>query len=156
PLFSASTYQVTAEIVQAVTSMYRTTAEGEPVLRASEMPSQTGFAYLDEPLTFTDAFGGANAIPALSWGRQLFAPGDAQPTKGVRITTWTDANLSGARGSALSLYDSTLFVPYGKPISAVISDDPTRWLHCLWLFMDTEIIQAARDRAERSARRRAE
>jgi len=157
PLFSAPTYQVTGEIVDAVTSMYRMTADGKPVLHASDMPSQTGFAWLDEPVTLLDFGGEPIATRALSWGPHLFSPGGWQPAKGVRITSWDDAYLAALRSPDPPLgLSSSVFVPYGKPIAAGTSDDPTRWLHCLWLFMDTEITSAVRERTERSSRRRAE
>jgi hypothetical protein len=155
PLSSAPTYQVTGEIVRAITSMYQATADGEPVLRASEMPSQTGFAYLDEPITLTDFSGARIVNRALSWGPQTFSPGGIRPVKGTRITSWSEGYLHALRSDTGLGNSSSVFVPYGRTITAGTSDDPTRWLHCLWLFMDTEIAMIARERADRSSRRRA-
>lgn len=155
PLDTAPTYQVTGEIVRAVTGMHQATADGEPVLRASEMPSPRGFAYLDEAATLADFSGEAIVNRAFSWGPQKFAPGDCQPVKGVRVTTWADGDLAAFRNGEMGM-GSTVFVPYGRPITAGTSDDPTRWLHCLWLLMDTEITVTACERADRSSRRRAE
>jgi hypothetical protein len=155
PLSSAPTYQVTGEIVRAVTGMYQATADGEPVLRASEMPSPAGFAYLDESVTLADFEDTPIANRAFSWGPQTFRPEGYQRAKGVRVTTWADGDLAAFRDGKMG-FGSSVFVPYGRPITTGTSDDPTRWLHCLWLFMDTEITVAACERADRSTRRRAE
>lgn len=187
PLFSAPTYQVTAEIVHAVTGMYQATAENGsalrsagragrhlvhfrgpaqfaavqdgPALRAAEMPSRTGFAYLDEPVTLTDATGETVSARALSWGPQLFDPPDAaSPQNGVRVTSWCwpasqpGAALRGDDGEWSGTY--SVFIPFGAAPD-YRGDDITRWLHCLWLFMGTEIVTTARPDADRASRRRA-
>lgn len=153
PLFSAPTYQVTAEIVHAVTAMYRATADSAPVLRASETPSAAGFAYLDEPVALTDALGAETSVHALSWGPQLFSPEGLRPAKGVRVSSW---DLGAYRRGKYPGDSSTVFIPYGEPIAPErVSDDVTRWLHCLWLFMGTEIVTSARTEADRAAKRRA-
>jgi len=155
PLPSAATYQVTGEIVRAITGMYKATADGEPVVRASEMPSPIGFAYLDEPVTFIDFSHAAISVRAFSWEPQRFSPVGWRPAKGVRVTTWADSDLAASRGGDSS-ESSSVFVPYGKPITSGVADNPTRWLHCLWLFIDTEITVTDCQRAGRSSRRRAE
>lgn len=157
PLREAPTYQVTAEVVQAVTGMYGATAAAEPELRESEMPSQAGFAWLDEPVTFTDFTGDAVTTRALSWGPMLFQPHGTKPAEGVRITAWAESDLAAYRSRTITGLgeSSSVFVPYGEPAAADVSDDPTRWLHCLWLFMGTEIVVEAREQADRASRRRA-
>jgi hypothetical protein len=156
PLSSAPTYQVTGEIVRAVTGMYQATGDGEPVLRASEMPSPAGFAYLDESVTLAGFENTLIANRAFSWGPQTFSPDGIRPAKGTRITSWAEGYLHALRSDAGLGQSSSVFVPYGSPIKSNITDDPTRWLHCLWLFMDTEITVTARERAGRGSRRRAE
>lgn len=158
PLSAAPTYQVTAEIVEAVSGMYGATAAAGPVLRESEMPSPCGFAWLDEPVTLADFGGEVIATRALSWGPMLFKPPGIEPAEGTRVTSWAESDLAAYRSRDITGPGSSasVFVPYGEPITAGVSDDPTRWLHCLWLFMDTEIVVAAREQAERAARRRAE
>jgi hypothetical protein len=155
PLSHGRTYQVTGEIVRAVTGMYQATGRADPVLRASEMPSPAGFLYLDESVTLADFSGMQIATRAFSWGPQTFSPEGCTRTKGVRVTSWAEGDAAKLRNGELGS-SASVFVPYGSPLRSGISDDPTRWLHCLWLFMDTEIAIETQERADRSTRRRAE
>ena len=145
-LHAALTYQVTAEIVQAVSGMYGATAADEPVLQEIEMPSLAEFAWLDEPVTFTDFSGDTHTVRALSWGPMLFQPSGTAPAEGVRVTSWAESDLTAYRSRNITGpgESSSVFIPYGEPVAASVSDDPTRWLHCLWLFMATEIVKEAR------------
>lgn len=121
------------------------------------MPSAAGFAWLDEPVSFTDFSGTVNIVRALSWGPMLFRPPGTEPAQGTRITSWAESDLKAFRNWRVTGAgeSSSVFVPYGKPITTGISDDPTRWLHCLWLFTGTEIARESREQADRPARRRA-
>lgn len=183
PLYGAPTYQVSAGIADAVTATYEATYSKTARLEPGDLPSETGFAYLDEPLVLCDAGGYSIATRALSWGPQYisedFVDG-AWPDKeggtgrrGVRLTAWShvaDADSSTVPGMAdrLRSWGMTLtlshsaFVPFGVRLGQrgkdddVTADDITRWAHTLWMFMGTEIVATARPRVERPARRRGE
>lgn len=166
PLYAAPTYQVAGEIVQAVTGMYRATAERGIRIAARDLPSPSGFAYLDEPVSLIDYGGNPVRNRALSWGPQLLAADPDRPERGVRITSWCDpadrtafhAVGHGLSPGGLGLAHS-VFIPFGKGLidpTDTEGDDVVRWLHCLWLFMDTEVVISARQEADRPSRRRAE
>jgi hypothetical protein len=109
PLHGAETYQVAAPIVRAVTQTYEATADKTEYVRAEDLPSEAGFAWLDEPAVLQDASGARLATRALSWGPQFYRfpeewlAGRARPASlwkvteqgggwdGVRITSWTYA-----------------------------------------------------------------
>jgi len=180
PLYEAPTYQVSADIVNAVTATYQATISRGATLSAGDLPSSTGFAWLDTPVVLTDAGGFSIATRAISWGPQYVAenfmggewPGD-DGRDGVRLTSYahvddedssTDPE-SAARlrsmGMPLALSHSS-FVPFSLPLPVrgpggnVTSDDIFRWVHVLWMFMSTEIVATSRSQVDRPARRRAQ
>jgi len=181
PLYAAPTYQVSADIVAAVTDTYRATISRGAVLTAADLPSSTGFAWLDAPLVLTDAGGFTIATRALSWGPQYIAedfldgrwpPEGDSGRDGVRLTSYahvddedsvTDPEAAArmrSMGMSLSISHSafvpfSLALPVRAPGGDVTQDDIFRWAHVLWMFMGTEIVASARPHVERPARRRA-
>lgn len=183
PLYRAPTYQVSADIVAAVTATYQATISRGAVLTAADLPSETGFAWFDSPVVLTDAGGFSIATRAMSWGPQhvdydeVFGGGGNWPEEigrdGVRLTSYAhvdDADSSTNQeaadrlrsfGMPLSLSHSA-FVPFGTPLPVrgpegdVTSDDIFRWAHVLWMFMCTELVATARPQVERPYRRRAQ
>jgi hypothetical protein len=182
PLYGAPTYQVSAGIVDAVTATYEATYDKIAHLEPGDLPSETGFAYLDKSLVLRDAGGYSIATRALSWGPQYisedFADGawpdygdSGTGRRGVRLTSWChidDADSTTvpdmaerlrAWGMALSLSHSA-FVPFDVRMGQrgkdddVTADDITRWAHTLWMFMGTEIVATAWPQVERPSRRR--
>lgn len=183
PLYGAPTYQVSADIVAAVMATYEATAHQTVNLRAGDVPSPAGFAWLDSPIVLTDAGGYSIATRALSWGPQHipedFLGGDWPPPEtgssrdGVRLTSYSHvddadsntvpemASRLRSMGMPLSISHSA-FVPFDYPLGRrrieaddVTADDITRWAHTLWMFMGTEIVASAQPQVERPARRRA-
>ena len=70
-LFSARTYQVTEEMVDAVSAMYRRSQqEGMFTVTLGELPSEAGFAWFDKPITHIDKHGKVVKARAISWGLQ--------------------------------------------------------------------------------------
>jgi hypothetical protein len=181
PLYGAPTYQVSADIVAAVTATYKATISRGASLSPADLPSETGFAWLDVPVVLTDAGGYSIATRAISWGPQYvtedFLDGEWPPEgalgrDGVRLTSYahvddaddTTVPEMAARirsfGMPLSLSHSafvpyTLALPTREPGGSITTDDITRWVHTLWMFMGTEIVATARPQVERPARRRA-
>jgi hypothetical protein len=183
-LYGAPTYQVSADIVTAVTATYEATAHQTVNLNAGDVPSLTGFAWLDSPIVLTDAGGYSIATRALSWGPQHipedFLEGDWPPPEtgsgrdGVRLTSYAHvddadsttvpemADRLRSMGMPLSISHSA-FVPFDYPLGRrrieaddVTADDITRWAHTLWMFMGTEIVATAQPQVERPSRRRAQ
>jgi hypothetical protein len=180
PLYGAPTYQVTGTIVDAVTATYEASAGKGIWLQEGEVPTETGFAWLDEPVVLTDAGGFSIATRALSWSPQTipeeFLQGEwpqRGSRRGLRLTSYshvddTDsisvpemADRMRAIGMPLSISHSS-YISYGTQFQArrlseeVTSDDIIHWAHTLWMFMGTEIVTTARPQVERPARRRAQ
>jgi hypothetical protein len=163
PLYSAPTYQVDDDIVGAVTGMYEQTGRQATEIRAADMISPSGFAWLDTPVPLTDYGGAVITNRAVSWNRQRMDLG-ATVEAGVRVTSWCEAGQQTAFApeghyspSGLALAHSA-FVPFGERYGRSgesAPDDVVRWLHCLWLFLQTTIVATTCKPASRAARRRA-
>jgi hypothetical protein len=185
PLYSAPTFQVAADIVGAVTATYEATISRAARLSASDLPSESGFAWLDAPVVLRDAGGFSIATRALSWAPQYVtedfmdgqwppeAPGNPVSRHGVRLSSYAHvddadsttvpemADRIRATGMSLSLSHSA-FVPFNialptrEPGGNVTADDIFRWAQTLWMFMGTEIVSTAKTQGDRPARRRAQ
>jgi hypothetical protein len=184
PLYGAPTYQVSADIVGAVTSTYEATISRAASLNPADLPSPSGFAWLDVPLVLQDAGGYSITTRAMSWGPQYIAEdfmggawppeGDVAGRDGVRLTSYSHVDDSDSEsnreteiwmrshGMPLSVSHSA-FVPYSLPLHVrdpaaddVTAGDLFRWAHTLWMFMGTEIVTTSRPQVERPARRRAQ
>lgn len=105
-LFCARTYQVTADMVDAVTATYRQSAGTIGHLEEDEIPFEAGFAWLDKPFLMTDRWGRLIASRAVTWSTQpILWPGRPKtdafgrpdgsypptPGTGIRITCWHHA-----------------------------------------------------------------
>jgi hypothetical protein len=185
PLYSAPTYQVASDIVGAVTATYKATISRASKLSAADLPSESGFAWLDAPVVLQDAGGFSIATRAVSWAPQYvtedFLDGEWPPEAddnpvsrhGVRLTSYAHVDDADSTtvpemadriremGMSLSISHSA-FVPFNLPLPTrepagdVTSDDITRWAQTLWMFMGTEIVSTAKTQADRPARRRAQ
>lgn len=174
PLYAAPGYQVTADIVSAVTGMYAKTADesGTTVLE-EEVPSPAGFMWLEEPVVLTDAGGLTLATRALSWGPQR-APWHGGLRDGFRVTSWGEGPLNhqwpaeASEGLPMVLQHSQ-FVPFGQNLIRAVGrldtgsltvfagktpDDLLHWVHTLWMFMGTEVVASERAEVSRHFRRR--
>lgn len=177
PLYASPVYRVTEKIMGIVTAMYERSTR-EQRLAQRDLPSATGFIWLNEPLYLTDAGGARIATRAFSWGPQ---PEHLEETDdglelgppGTRVTAWchtddqddfTDviaAEKLIAADMRLSISHSQ-YVPWGavsqarRPGADVTPDDIFRWLHTLWLFMGTEIVRSEQDVVARPERKRAQ
>lgn len=105
-LFQARTFQVTAEMVDAVTAIYErrvsaADAEGDPRLfkadgrprslmhvEEHELPAPHGFVWLDKPHTGLDRWGRVVCDRALTWGLVSVRYHDGQTMPGLRLTSW--------------------------------------------------------------------
>jgi hypothetical protein len=184
PLYQAPTYHVASDIVGVVNDIYLRTISKTAHLSPGDLPTETGFAWLDTPLVLRDAGGYSVATRALSWGPQYITEDYLEGTwppagsqvgrEGVRLTSWghvddSDATTVPEMADRLRTWHMPLsvshsaFVPFDTPLQVrdpaaddLTGDDITRWSHTLWMFLETEIVRVAREQAERPARRRAE
>jgi hypothetical protein len=183
PLYGAATYQVTAGMVQAVDAIYEQSSQKVTHLMETDLPSPTGFLWLDKPVALIDAGGAELCTRALSWGLQTLevslrgTPEDSAPVlkelwDGVRLTSWCspsdrDSIFTDQMQGVFTSYGAPLilshsvFVPFGQRLATrnlktdnVEPDDVTRWAHTLWMFMGTEIVSSGRPPIERHARKR--
>jgi hypothetical protein len=170
PLYAAPSYQVAAGIVGDVTAMYERSTQ-EARLREADLPSPTGFIWLDEPVFLTDASGARIGTRAFSWGPQPESGGGLDLGDGTRLTSWcladdTDDFTDQVAAEMLVSYDMRLslshsqFVPFGTTLRGhdrardVTPDDVVRWIHTLWMFMGTEIVSTSPAPVARPERKR--
>jgi hypothetical protein len=176
-LAAARTYQVTSGMVDVVDAVYQKTASQAHTFQSEDVPWPAGFAYLDRPLSLKDYNGREVKNRALSWNLELARfegdkPGQGRPA--VRIVCWSgpydedyywdpvtrDGTL--ALGG-LSLAHSVI-IPFGvgyrsidaRHADGVEADDVSRWLHALWLMLESEVPALRRaENIDRHAARRA-
>jgi hypothetical protein len=103
-LFEATSYQVTAEMVDAVTGVYQKSTDGLFHVEEATLPSPSGFCWLDKPMIITDKWGRKVAERAITWspvtsrvqygqdrtdgfGRKVAA--QVEDTPGIRLSTWS-------------------------------------------------------------------
>jgi hypothetical protein len=184
PLYGAPTYQVSTDIVDAVTATYVASAGQDIHLQAQDVPSETGFVWFDKPVVLVDAGGFSIATRAMSWGPQRIPedfvggqwPGAGFSRDGIRLTSYSRGDdtdsytnpellrlplvldesmpLTITHSSHISF--GTRFKSRRHPQDDVTSDDIIHWAHTLWMFMGTEIVTTAKPQVERPARRRAQ
>jgi hypothetical protein len=176
-LFTAATFQVTAEmtdVVQATYSSERGTIAG---LHTEELPAETGFAWLDAPLLLTPR-GAAESdddpgisISAVTWAVCTYALPGGTVVSGGQVTGWCDPRnpgpwtepgkaeprRAGARPPLIPLL--TDVTPLGHAPAGSPCDDGSpgfaHWVHVLWIYMSAEITAMHRDPVARAYRRRA-
>jgi hypothetical protein len=90
-LRDARTYQVTAEMTDAVDGMYQATKNRVSKVSSDEIVAPAGFAWFDKPWMHTDLRGKRCAIRAISWAPQhvRWEGGGHEETDGTRVCHWT-------------------------------------------------------------------
>lgn len=178
-LFLARTYQVTGEMVEAVTGTYRNSAKSVGFLQEEELPSEAGFVWLDKPFLSTDSRGKTVATRAVSWSPQSVTYADRTEAgaviyPGIRLSAWFfpsdhddyadgDVRKFGQDRGIPMLLSHTSVLPFGQRFGGhpkddfdMTPDDFAHWVHVLWCFMETEITTNRQAQIPRPARRRAE
>lgn len=172
-LFTATTYQVTAQMTDVVHATYASDRGSIAGLHAEELPAETGFAWLDAPPHITPRGAGTDSsrpigIDAVTWAVCTFTLPDGTVVPGVQFTGWADPRRPGPwtppggttpRRAMLPpliplLTDVT---PLGHPPSEFQRDGTlgfAHWVHVLWIFMSAEITAVRRDPVARAYRRR--
>jgi hypothetical protein len=169
-LRQAVTFQVTRDMSDAVTAMYRkSTAAGSHVIHADELPAPAGFLWLDRPADMLDRKGRVVRHRAISWATIPVTAGDGVTKQGLRLIFWSDARIpdewtdetseSRARWrdpafltrvedeiGRLQLGHSQV-IPFDEEFTYPDlgpADDHMAWLHVMFMVMETEIVARRR------------
>lgn len=179
-LFAARTFQVTAEMVDAVNELYVETRKRISHFSPPEVPSPHGFVWFDKSPGLVDVNGKKTRFRAMSWGvqpvgyyRENEGEGARRTGMGVRVTLWSwtgdiDDNWteqerawwrkSAPQGSSDRLIMlHAVVMPFEERFGGyadVTSDDFISWVHSLWLMMDTEIVATSRPGIRRLSMRK--
>jgi hypothetical protein len=178
-LYVSPTYQVTAEMVDAVTGTYENVVSRIGHIEERDLPTPSGFAWLDKPMGFPDDKG-ITMYRAVSWSSQPmeFMSGFREEERwaGVRVSCWAvpEDNLQAFPGDTVAelrklgplVLAHSAIIPFGQRFATrklgedpATMDDAHRWAHCLWLWLQAEITvtrAAPPEDVGRGARRRAQ
>lgn len=172
----ARTYQVTAEMMDAVSATYQASIDHVMNVEEAELPAEAGFVWLDKLLEFDSWDGKPVRYRALTWSMVTVHTDEGHLWPAVRLTTWF--NMGDPEIDDLELNDSasriraqlaelgplvlahTQVLMLGERFHASRDWDVTlgnvaSWAHTLWMFMDTEITTSHEAPVERPARKRA-
>jgi hypothetical protein len=158
-LFTAPTYQVTAPMCEVAEAMYEQTAQVNGHIEAADLPSETGFLWLDKPFIRRDASGESYGTRAVSWQPQSLRRDGGDPEDGVRITLWADTTLDpDIRIVAPLLMVMSVVVPFGADFGGTSGDGvpmPLHYVHAVWMLAGTEVAATDRGEVNRATRKRA-
>lgn len=178
-LFRARTYQVTSEMVDAVSQTYEKSAGLIGYLVEEELPFEAGFVWLDKPFLMQDRHGRIMAIRVVTWSTQSVlvrggSGSDPFPVTGIRLSAWhhiddpdaywndTDLDTEFPRGPSGFVLCVTQLLTVGERYGGRVSEDGleapedfAHWMHVLWCFMQMEIVHHAQAPLSRPAMRRA-
>ena len=180
-IFSARTYQATAEMVDATDATYQASSSNIDHITFHHVPAgEAGFVWLDRPVRLLDLHSKTVSHRVVSWDFQTlpyhgYAGDLEEPWPGVRITSWAGAhdqdsysphNLRDADELATDLGElimgHSITVPFGQRFftdqngPGTGRDDIGRWLHTLWMFLEAEITVHTPTRPDRGSARRAQ
>lgn len=167
-LFTATTYQVTAEMCDIAEAMYEQTATTNGQVEASDLPSECGFLWLDKPFVRSDATGDSYYARVITWAPQsVRRDGDVLP--GVRVTVWSDweplpgvadsRRLENWSANGPLLMAMTCVVPFGSSFDGLHDDQVPavlHYVHAVWLLLGTEVAVVERTSVPRQVRKRAQ
>lgn len=164
-LFAATTYQVTAEMVDLAAGLSVKTPDlGE--MKERELPSPWGFCWLDKPIprpAVDDDGQPPQLMHAFSWALVPELPVNignldgsiltlASKVKGVRLRKWGYSDDRSMYPRPLHLMGQNT-IPVGHNIHTGLTDH--HMIQMLWILMDMEIVSEHVDTVDRGTRRRA-
>jgi hypothetical protein len=167
-LFTAATYQVTVPMCEIAEAMYEQTAKVNGHIEAADLPSETGFLWLDKPFIRRDAKGDSYGTRVVTWQPQVLRRDGGEPEDGVRITLWGDREddpdiiASAKRNPEIHNDLGPLFmtmnavIPFGTDFSGVTGDGtpaPLHYVHAVWMLAGTEVAVTVREQANRTTRK---
>lgn len=160
-LAQARTYQVSSRMVDAVDAIYEKTGSEAYSFQAEDVPWPSGFVYLDKPVSLRDRWGKTAMNRALSWNLEVARiQGTKDPGRpAVRIVCWSwwddrDEYWTPETGERMRQlmnglsFAHSVILPFDTPYrplterreAGIQFDDVARWLHALWLVMESEIV----------------
>lgn len=163
-LFAATTYQVTAEMVDVAAGLTVNTPNlGQ--MEQRDLPAPWGFAWLDKPIprpSVDDGDRPPQLMHAFSWAAVPELPvrignfGGAMlnsATPGVRIRKWGYCDDPGVYPRPLHMMGQNT-VPVGHNIRTELPDH--HMIHMLWILMGMKIVSTDPEQVDRGTRRRAQ
>lgn len=165
-LFGATTYQVTAEMVDLAEGLTQTTPNlGE--MQERELPSPWGFCWLDKPIprpAVDDEGMPPQLMHAFSWALVPELPvriGNldgsiltlTEATPGVRLRKWGYSDDQRYYPRPLHMMGQNT-IPVGHNIHTGLSDH--HMIQMIWILMGMEIVTSDPESVDRAARRRAQ
>jgi len=168
-LFTADTYQVTTAMCEIAEAIYEQTAKINGHIEAADLPSETGFLWLDKPFIRRDAKGQSYGTRAVTWQPQVLRRDGGEPEDGVRITLWGDreddpdiaasakrnSEIHGELGPLLMMM--SVVIPFGTDFGG-LSDEgvpaPLHYVHAVWMLAGTEVAATDRGEVNRATRKR--
>jgi hypothetical protein len=159
-LFTARTYQVTAEMCRVTTQAYRKTERTSTVISLDELPTESGFIWLDEAVMLHDRQGKRIGIRAVTWEVTSAEYRGKGVLSMVRLVTWADTRVKddyspnwepGVLKSSekyigrLQLQHVCVFpLDYAVDVSSSdnespLTDDHVAWFHAMLMLMATDI-----------------
>ena len=169
-LFTAATYQVTTPMCEIAEAMYEQTAKVNGHIEAADLPSETGFLWLDKSFIRRDAKGESYGTRAVTWQPQSLRRDGGEPEDGVRITLWGDreddpAIAASARRNPETVGElgpllmvMSVVIPFGADFGGTSDDGvpmPLHYVHAIWMLAGTEVAAAGRGDVNRATRKRA-
>ena len=144
PLAGATSFQVTAEMVDAVTGLYEQSTQGLFHIEEAMLPALSGFIWLDKPVIITDKWGRKVSERVITWspvtakvtypnettdalGRTVEPPVHYEP--GIRLSTWS--HIDDDRVLLQAAQDSEQATGYEEDLVAQGRDPRKAWDY-LW------------------------
>ena len=169
-LFMADTYQVTTPMCEIAEAMYEQTAKVNGHIEAADLPSETGFLWLDKPFIRRDAKGETYGTRVVTWQPQSLRRDGGSPEDGVRITLWGDREddpdiAASARRNPETLGElgpllmvMSVVVPFGADFGSESDEGvpmPLHYVHAVWMLAGIEVAATDRGEVNRATRKRA-
>ena len=165
-LFAATTYQVTAEMIDLAAGLTVNTPNLGQISQR-DLPAPWGFVWLDKPIPRPSVEDGdlpSQLMHAFSWAVVPELPVQigtvdgsvltlTESTPGVRLRKWGYCDDPDVYPRPLHMMGQNT-IPVGHNIRTELPDH--HMIHMLWILMGMEIVSTDPEQVERAARRRAE
>jgi hypothetical protein len=157
-LFGATTYQVTAEMIDLAMALRETTPALDEILD-EELPSPWGFMWLDRPIPMPSIYDDGRPplmMHAVSWARVPGMPvamdGRVRKLAAIRIRKWAYDDDPDGYPRPLHMIGQNM-VPVAGRIRTGLTE---HWLlHMIWILMGMEIVSSDPEQPDRHGRKRA-
>ena len=177
-LMRAVTYQVTADMCDAVMGMSQKTAQRVEYLATDDRPSTFGFVWMDKPYASGWVRGTEVPVRAVSWSPQPMKYTTGAEMEGTRFCEWAwadDVAFVIEQDGRTELPEAFVLDEVFRSIGPLVllhtfvwphnvrfdmseqeANHPAVWILALWLMLGSEIVVSRKDHGDRPMRRRAE